>query len=309
MLNFLTPLSLSFIAQIYLELNTISGYNFGHSNIVQTAIKDTNCIVINDLKYSGLKGRVKSVKLSTYQALEKFGELTEGKLVDDSLEKNSFAQFDADGYYTKIEIYDTLCIVRERTEFKRYPKGCTISSKTWYADTLNEVNEFTYNFKDSIIEQRQYDSKNKLLFVEKSKLDKTGKLLESVKYNSEGRKTEFYMKVRAQDAPTTTTWHKYDEDGNVINTHIWVYNKKDRTQIYSFIRYIITDAVEVSSVDNFGTIEKFNEQEDLLKSRSSNSTVITTYKYDYDKNKNWTKRIEYLDGKPEKIFKRVIEYY
>ena len=34
-----------------------------------------------------------------------------------------------------------------------------------------------------------------------------------------------------------------------------------------------------------------------------------TYKYEYDKNNNWTQRIEYKNTIPHRITERIIEYY
>ena len=80
------------------------------------------------------------------------------------------------------------------------------------------------------------------------------------------------------------------------------------------------------AVDKFGQIEKgnvlyddgtsftiYNEKGNIIEENYHNSNGRLyekhTYKYEYDKNNNWTQRIEYKNTIPHRITEKIIEYY
>ena len=78
------------------------------------------------------------------------------------------------------------------------------------------------------------------------------------------------------------------------------------------------------AVDKFGQIEKgnvlyddgtsftiYNEKGNIIEENhyDSNGRLDSKYTYEYDKNNNWTQRIEYKNTIPHRITERIIEYY
>jgi hypothetical protein len=83
----------------------------------------------------------------------------------------------------------------------------------------------------------------------------------------------------------------YDSNGHIIE-HI-IYNS-DRSLNHKYI----------SLYDDKGyEIEDSNYKSD------GSLDCKTTYKYDYDKNNNWIRKIKFVNGKAKYITERVIEYY
>ena len=104
-----------------------------------------------------------------------------------------------------------------------------------------------------------------------------GNKIEENYYNSNGR---LYSK----------TTYKYDEKGNMIEDNF--YDSDDGSLIYK----------NTYKYDEKGNIIEENHYD-------SNGRLDSKYTYEYDKNNNWTQRIEYKNTIPHRITERIIEYY
>ena len=134
-----------------------------------------------------------------------------------------------------------------------------------------------YNEKGNKIEENYYNSNGSLIYKNTYKYDEKGNKIEENYYNSNGR---LYSK----------TTYKYDEKGNMIEDNF--YDSDDGSLIYK----------NTYKYDEKGNnIEKNNYD--------SNGRLDSKYTYEYDKNNNWTQRIEYKNTIPHRITERIIEYY
>ena len=134
-----------------------------------------------------------------------------------------------------------------------------------------------YNEKGNKIEENYYNSNGSLIYKNTYKYDEKGNIIEENYYNSNGR---LYSK----------TTYKYDEKGNMIEDNF--YDSDDGSLIYK----------NTYKYDEKGNnIEKNNYD--------SNGRLDSKYTYEYDKNNNWTQRIEYKNTIPHRITERIIEYY
>ena len=134
-----------------------------------------------------------------------------------------------------------------------------------------------YNEKGNKIEENYYNSNGSLIYKNTYKYDEKGNIIEENYYNSNGR---LYSK----------TTYKYDEKGNMIEDNF--YDSDDGSLIYK----------NTYKYDEKGNnIEKNNYD--------SNGRLYSKYTYEYDKNNNWTQRIEYKNTIPHRITERIIEYY
>ena len=155
----------------------------------------------NDLTEENLKGKVKSIKENTYEAVEKFGKIEKGNV---------------------------------------------------FYDGFSSPSTIIYNEKRDKIEQNNYNSDSRLDSKTTYKYDEKGNNIEKNNYYSDG-------------SLNYKTTYKYDEKGNKI---------------------------EENWYDSDGSLYEKH-----------------TYKYEYDKNNNWTQRIQYKNTIPLNITERIIEYY
>ena len=134
-----------------------------------------------------------------------------------------------------------------------------------------------YNEKGNKIEENYYNSNGSLIYKNTYKYDEKGNKIEENYYNSNGR---LYSK----------TTYKYDEKGNMIEDNF--YDSDDGSLIYK----------NTYKYDEKGNIIEENHYD-------SNGRLDSKYTYEYDKNNNWTQRIEYKNTIPHRITERIIEYY
>ena len=134
-----------------------------------------------------------------------------------------------------------------------------------------------YNEKGNKIEENYYNSNGSLIYKNTYKYDEKGNKIEENYYNSNGR---LYSK----------TTYKYDEKGNMIEDNF--YDSDDGSLIYK-------------------TTYKYDEKGNIIEENhyDSNGRLDSKYTYEYDKNNNWTQRIEYKNTIPHRITERIIEYY
>ena len=94
------------------------------------------------------------------------------------------------------------------------------------------------------------------------------------------------------------------EKGDVLNNYFNIYNEKG-------------NKIEDNSYDSDGrllgykTTYKYDEKGNNIEKNNydSNGRLDSKYTYEYDKNNNWTQRIEYKNTIPHRITERIIEYY
>ena len=95
------------------------------------------------------------------------------------------------------------------------------------------------------------------------------------------------------------------EKGDVLNNYFNIYNEKG-------------NKIEDNSYDSDGRLHskytyKYDEKGNMIEENwyESDGSLYEkhTYKYEYDKNNNWTQRIEYKNTIPHRITEKIIEYY
>jgi hypothetical protein len=66
------------------------------------------------------------------------------------------------------------------------------------------------------------------------------------------------------------------------------------------------------SYNEFGDVEEDKTTTTDIKAetlRGFDPNTTTTYKYEYDKDNNWTKKVVYYNGIPKSIYERAYVYY
>ncbi|MCS5420653.1 MULTISPECIES: hypothetical protein [Psychrilyobacter] len=256
-----------------------------------------------DLKISGLKGRVKSVKYSTYDTELKFGEIKKGtrsssgqdnryyyfnekevKIEEgerdsyDRIQRKTLYKYNDEGKLIQTSDFDSRVEFAGKTIYTRDDKGNLIE-----ASDFNSKGEFigkiiyTRDSKGNAVETNSYNSMGSLNSKFKFEYDKKGRVLESIYYGSDGELRD-------------KTYFKYDGKGRVIE-----------------VKLITEDSIFIK---NFKYENKEKDDVTLMIQYEGYLTMSKTrYMYKYDENGNWIQKISIEDEKPKVIEEREIEYY
>lgn len=261
-----------------------------------------------DLEELKLKGEVKSFQEYSYEAIDKFGELTKGKRQYDlgfkSYPIGALKTFNKNGYINKIIEYDENKIVSKTSNHSYNEKGNIIEINGLDSnDSLKYKIIFKYNDKDFMTVRSLYDKEGeisqKMVFEYNEELNQVGKSwyffadkdelysYDENKYDLKGNLksifTDFYDSLRISEK----SYFTYDENGNLIKEE-----KSKSTKEGAFQAYTTYDYNDKGYVSN-----------------ESSATYGLQYEYEYDAYTNWIKRIEYINGFPKFILERKIEYY
>lgn len=262
----------------------------------------------------GLKGKVKSVKQTSYKAEDSSGVIRMGIKKNASLgvtvNSNFNILFDDKGRIIKEKYYKTSgeleitsnhsynnTYMEETDEsdlngkiqihrsYKYNSKGEKIESSSFliYDDGGNFNNKmiFTYNDKGNLIGWDVYTTKNKINLQRKSiyKYDDKGNQIENNMYTSKG-------------IPAGKETYKYDEIGNITEQ---IYYNNDCKTIEKKL---------VFKYDKEGNV--------ILKEQYQPTDKISkkwVYKYKYDKNNNWIERVDFENENAMFILERELEYF
>lgn len=255
------------------------------------------------VKILGLKGKVKSVKYSSYDAESKFGEIKKG-VRSNSRQDNRYYYFNEQGVKVEDGEYDSYNQIQTKRLYRYNDNGKLIETrdfnskdeftgKTIYSiddeenlietSDFNSKNEFmgkiiyTRNAKGNTIETNSYNSMGSLNSKLKFEHDKKGRILESIYYGSDGKlRDKTYIKYNAKGKVAEVKL--ITEDSIFIKN--FKYENKEKDDMTSMIQY-----------EGYLTMSK------------------TIYRYEYDENGNWIQKISIEDEKPKLIEEREIKYY
>ncbi|UUV18383.1 hypothetical protein NRK67_13970 [Fusobacteria bacterium ZRK30] len=254
-------------------------------------------------KFLDLKGKVKSVKYSTYDAELKFGEIKKGAR-SSSGQDNRYFYFNEEGVKIEEGEYDSY----DQIQMKRL---------------------YRYNDSGRLMEVRDFNSKDKFTGKTIYRIDDKGNLIETSDFDSKGRFMGKIIYIR-NDKGYAVEKNSYDLMGSLNSKFKFEYDRKGRVleSIYygsgdeveeeTYIKYdgkgrklevkVITEGNVV--IKNFKYENK--EKDDLTTMIKFENYLImskTIYRYKYDENDNWIKKISIEDEKPKVIEERKIEYH
>jgi hypothetical protein len=256
-----------------------------------------------DVKILGLRGRVKSIKCSSYYAELKFGEIKKG-IKSSSKEDNIYY------YFNEKEV---------KIEEGEYGSYGAIQKKRLYK----------YNDKENLIQRSDFDSKDDFLGKTIYTRDNKGNLIEESKFNS---KDEFvgkiiYIRDKKGNAIETNIYDsigilnskfkfEYDKKGRILESRY--YGPDDKLWEEKYIKYDEKGRMKEEKLKIGTSIfvkdlryenKETNDVTLMIRSKDFSIMSKTRYTYKYDKNNNWIEKISIEDEKPKTIKKRKIEYY
>lgn len=279
---------------LIITLLTLFSTSCNSRQIIKTDVNDLN-----------LKGNVKSVRiLPTHKAIEKFEEVIKGERIkNEQMFSDDYTIFNKAGYIIESNLYG---------------HGQANDESTLVSKSI-----INYDINNKKIEKNNYyasDGRHSDIF--KYKYNKLGQLIEEIHFDDNGD----------EYAPTV---FKYDKNGNMVEKsydYKYIYKYDNSNRIVEIIFYDHNGILREKSINKYDNLNQIRETkfynftgESFVKKYNydsdGNETVVEeydlngkkiktyTYKYKLDKNKNWTTKIEYLNGFPKLIYERNLEYF
>jgi hypothetical protein len=237
----------------------------------------------NDLEVDNLHGKVKSIRLYSYNVYDE-RQLS----IDNKNDKyfKLYVSYNKDGFTTTIA--ESINITSgKRKEYKYDSNGCKIEMIIYRADSVIDYRDiYKYNKDGNLIESDYYSADDtipsKTIYkydkgnlIEVDDLDPDGTLFGKTIYNPPFDKKTF----KYDNKNILIEVCDYDLEGSLSGKFIYKYDAKG-------------NKIEDSWVDH----------KDIVKD-------VYTYNYEFDKNDNWIKVTRIYNGKSKFIQERVIEYY
>ncbi len=253
-------------------------------------------------EYDGLKGKVKTMRVTTYRLNAVTNNISNNQKKYDFLIK-----YNSNGNWIEYRSFN----IDESTKWLEKPvyneQGQVISRSDYSYENSDSILIRKFKYKNdnqgNIIETICKDKEDSLLWKQKFNYDNRGNIIEIQKltaYDSlEWKKTSQYNKANRiieeiksnSDSLISKSIYIYDSRGNNIEKRN--YDKNDSIKIriiYNYNKQRDYEEVKVYSIDN-----KLTER--------------TAYKYKYDIKGNWTEKVKLVNDVPKTITKRQITYY
>lgn len=288
-----------------------------------------------------LNGKIESLKITQYKAADKFGEITTADTLKDSRGWTETEYvFDKRGnnikeiLYSKSRGYSYFLGKVADSEEKRiyeykYDDYNNLIEKR-IDDRSNTFWKYTYDAQQNLITE-EYWTNEKLNSKKISVYDESNNEIEMTEYNQDGdlKNKTIYKYNKNEDVTiknaigydasgkVSYTWYRsYDIAGNEIQSDYRGGSYNSLTEkTYNNRNELIEERYLYSLnkpmwVKNFDYDELGNLiRETKVDYSSQNDDYEKSYKYEFDKEKNWIKKIEYSKVHPVKIVLREIKYY
>lgn len=293
-----------------------------------------------DLEKDGLKGKVKSISINHYNAIDKFGRISKSiKLNSDSIEGDIFIKYNNDGFKTdlitckKSYEFDNESKAEkmfiESYNFKYDNQGNNIETYCYKADkTLNYKEIHLYNENGNEIESSSYESDGNLSTKRVCKYDKNGNIIESSSYKSDGDLSSKLI-FKNDEKGNKIELDSYSSDGSLNYKFVYEYDYKGNrirwesydsdNELYSKTSYSYylngnkADELYNSGDSRYGFFikysrYKYDDNNNLIEYSDTDKNVET---YSYDNKGNWIEKITYKgEAKiPSIITEQIVEYY
>ena len=168
----------------------------------------------NDLTEENLKGKVKSIKETTYKAVDKFGQIKKGNVLN-----NYFTIYNKKGNTIEGNEYYSDGSLNYKTTYKYDEKGNKIEKNTYkYDGSLNYKTTYKYDEKGNKIEKNIDGSVDRLGYKYTYKYDEKGNTIEQNIYYHGSRPAENYSYKYEYDK--NNNWTQEIEYFNTIPVYI-----------------------------------------------------------------------------------------
>lgn len=296
--------------------------------LVIISCTDNSNEVSQDLLELGLSGKVKSVKEKSYSATEKFGEIVKiQEKRENPFDSDFFASYNESGKILEKEDYNLNGSLKWRHEYLYDEQGNRIASNVYDSNgKLSGKEIYEYDELQNLINKKYYNL-DYLFNGVNERLTNNDNYI----YNEKGLLIE-------ETGGDVKFVNKYDNSDNLIDKdffyngrlnskEVFEYNQKGQKisekfydsdgQLSSEKKFLYSNDEKLLEENTFHSGKKFtvkyDQNENILEEieyKSDGTPIIKkSYKYIYDKNKNWTKKTVYKNLTPAFILEREINYY
>lgn len=251
----------------------------------------------------GLKGEVKSFKVTPYKVNEVFGEVEKAGRVD-YWRGDVISIFDKKGFKTQSDRYDRAGQLQQRIFYK-------------YNSAGHRISRDTYNSAGRIVLRHVYVYNEKAFPVACNGYEPTAGLVESYTYKTDERGRIIEETCVKTSQPICLNYKlTYDKDGKLLTNcsegkeekdnwcEKYTYDKHGRITQIELLKKGVLDKKTIITYDNKGNelnIKNFDGNNNFQDERE--------YTYLYDEKGNWIQRIEYVNKFPRLLMEREITYY
>ena len=235
-----------------------------------------NNSIKNDLEKQNLNGNLKSVKENNFFAVDKFGEIVKSEKPMDRIDVSYI--FNEKGNKVEETSYHSDGTLYEKKKYRYNEKEILVQCSDYLPNgELDQIFTYNYDENDCLIEENRISTKGELYDRRAFKYDKKNNRIEERGY---GYDRSLYYKCV----------FSYDDKGNLTeeNTYDGTTGKLFRKSSYIFD-------------------EKSNEIARTDYSLNGSANYEYTFKYVFDNEGNWIKRIQ--SGYSTEITEREIVYF
>jgi hypothetical protein len=283
----------------------------------------------NDLLKNQLTGKVKSVRTTTYDAIEVSGAINAG-----DFESQEYVLFNREGFYIEryscnwdgsIDRRDTFGYdsAGNLTEVRSYNSDSSILRKRTYRYDIrgNQIEELSDGYTEILgdsVDQRTYEYNDKGWVTARCDYFKESLNEKRIyEYDQHGNDTTMRV-LGAKGNLVKKRTQKYDKSGD-INEVAW-YNSEGRLTLRAiYKRNRRGKVMEHVTYDSFGNLKSkntydYDEQGNLTRLNFHTPgfeqwDTEYTAQFEYDAKGNWILEVEFVDGEPSAYIKREIGYY
>lgn len=138
----------------------------------------------NDLTEENLKGKVKSIKETPYEAVDKFGQIEKGNVLYDNF-IFPFTIYDEKGNKIEENHYDSDGNLSSKDTYEYDENGNNIEKNNYDSDgRLGYKLIYKYNEKGNMIEKNNYDSNGRLDYKYTYEYDKNNNWTQRIEYKN-----------------------------------------------------------------------------------------------------------------------------
>lgn len=253
----------------------------------------------------GLKGNVKTYKVTPFKVNEYFGEIQKGGK-QDFWNGDVVTVFDENGYKTEVNRHNKTGQLFQKIIYKYDGNGRRVSRDVYnafgkillknvyvYDGSGNKLSYNTYKATGELIETFTYknDSRGRMIEETLTKADKTFQTRYTYKYDATGFTSEIAQ---------------YVQDANNLNNSIRFKNNRQGLPL-EMENYNGSGKMTKKTVYNYD--DKGNETVIEIFDGSGKIIERKEFTYTFDDKGNWVERIEYVNHFPKVFIEREITYY
>jgi hypothetical protein len=263
------------------------------SSCIHHSAQNNDTKIETDLIKLNLRGKVKTLKETTFKAIDISGIYQKGDIISKNI-----ISFNDKGYKIEEKHYNSANSPAERYTYKYDPIGNNTEMNVYKPDgNLNYKNIYKYDNKGNNIEMDAYNPDGSLDYKSISTYNARGNKIEEDEFNADG--SLLHRSTATYDNKNNIIKETFDNPADSIN-YKWISkydNKGNKIEEY-FYR---TD----SNMDY-----KWTPGNDVNEhNHSGNMNQKVTYKFKYDFSGNWIMKTELKNNIPQTITERETEYY